>query len=169
MSTGHVNWLTNATSAGLAFTNDAGNAIIKVDNTSSVAYPNKRNSVRMQTQTFFPVGSMFVIDAVHIPYGCSVWPALWTTAASWPQGGEIDIVEQVNLATQNQMTLHTTEGCMQATNAQQSGKTVQPDCSLDSSFTGCSVLDTQGATYGKAFADNGGGAWATQFDDNGIS
>jgi hypothetical protein len=31
---------------GLAFINSAGNAVIKVDNTTNVLYPNKRNSVR---------------------------------------------------------------------------------------------------------------------------
>lgn len=47
--TGDVWWLdeSDATSQGLAYTDDAGHAIIKVDNTSNVAYNDKRNSVRL--------------------------------------------------------------------------------------------------------------------------
>lgn len=36
----------------------------------------KRNSVRITSQDSFEAGTMWVLDAVHIPYGCSVWPAL---------------------------------------------------------------------------------------------
>jgi len=38
---------TNATSQNLAYVNSAGNAIIKVDNTTNVPYNQKRNSVRI--------------------------------------------------------------------------------------------------------------------------
>ena len=37
---------TDATNQGLAYVNAANNAIIKVDNTSNVAYNQKRNTVR---------------------------------------------------------------------------------------------------------------------------
>lgn len=38
---------------------------------------------------------------------CSVWPAWWSQAQDWPQGGEIDTFEGVNQVTMNQMALHT--------------------------------------------------------------
>lgn len=50
---GDVNWVTeaNATQAKLAYVDGAGHAIIKVDNTSSVPYNEKRDTVRFLTST----------------------------------------------------------------------------------------------------------------------
>lgn len=46
---GDVNWVdkSNATSKKLAFINGAGNAILKVDNTTDVVWQDKRDSVIM--------------------------------------------------------------------------------------------------------------------------
>jgi hypothetical protein len=105
---------------------DTQNAIVKVDNTSTVSYPNKRRSVRIQSQdavrrlsifTFaipadltalrqYPIGSLWVFDFLHVPYGCSVWPAAWSQATVWPTGGEIDTFEGVNLMQSNQVRLN---------------------------------------------------------------
>ena len=62
---------------------------MKVDNTSSVTVGNNRNSVRINTKDHYTVGSLWVTDMVHVPYGCSVWPAFWSSAADWPSGGEV--------------------------------------------------------------------------------
>ncbi|KAI1796360.1 concanavalin A-like lectin/glucanase domain-containing protein [Ganoderma leucocontextum] len=146
----------NATTSKLAYVNDAGNAIIKVDNTSLVQYNYKRNSVRIETLDYFPIGTILLFDAVHVPYGCSVWPSFWTKGPNWPAGGEIDVLEAVNLMTANQMALHTSTGC-----------TVNStDCSQSS---GCTVTETQDNSYGQGFATAGGGVWATQFDTTGIN
>ena len=56
----------------LAYVNSAGNAIIKVDNTSTVPYNQKRNSVRITTQDSYNYGSLWIIDILHLPFGCSV-------------------------------------------------------------------------------------------------
>lgn len=56
----------------LTYVNGAGNAIIKVDNTSFVPYNDKRDTVRITTADYFPVGTIWIIDAVHLPFGCSV-------------------------------------------------------------------------------------------------
>nr|VWP01679.1 Cell cycle regulatory protein [Ganoderma boninense] len=170
---GHVFYLSEANAMAkpnpIAYLNDAGNAVIKVDNTSSVDYNNKRNSVRIATHDYFPVGSLFLFDAVHLPYGCAIWPGFWTKGPNWPQGGEIDIMEEVNLAPANQMTLHTEAGCTQASGVQQLGRTVGSDCSAGvNSAIGCSVAETQPNSYGAGFAENGGGVWATQFDATGV-
>ncbi|KAI8996320.1 concanavalin A-like lectin/glucanase domain-containing protein [Trametes punicea] len=168
---GHVNYLNQsaAMSQQLAYVNDAGNAIIKVDNFSLVIWENKRNSVRIETTDFFPVGSVFVFNATHLPYGCSVWPSFWTKGPNWPAGGEIDIVESVNLMSNNQMALHTASGCTQPSNATQLGKTSGSDCSAGvDSATGCAVEETQPKSFGADFASAGGGVWATQFDVSGI-
>jgi hypothetical protein len=44
---------------------------MKVDNTTTVPYNEKRNSIRLTSKTTFGVGSVWVLDALHTPYGCS--------------------------------------------------------------------------------------------------
>jgi len=156
---------TNATSQNLAYVNSAGNAIIKVDNTTNVPYNQKRNSIRITTQDAFPVGTVILFDAVHLPYGCSVWPSFWTEGANWPQGGEIDIFEMVNLMTNNQMALHTLPGCMKTTGSVQSGTDGSLNCSTGA---GCIVAEASSNSAGSSFAQAGGGVWATQFDASGV-
>ncbi|KAI0651158.1 concanavalin A-like lectin/glucanase domain-containing protein [Trametes meyenii] len=168
---GDVNYLSqaNATQDGLTFVNDAGHAIVKVDNTSFVPFNFKRNSVKLITHDFFPIGSVILFDALHLPFGCSVWPSFWTMGQNWPAGGEIDILEGVNQATTDQMTLHAKQGCSQAPNPTQLGKTQSTDCSAGrNSSEGCTVLETQPNSLGQGFNDNGGGVWGAQFDTSGI-
>ncbi|GBE86887.1 concanavalin A-like lectin/glucanase domain-containing protein [Sparassis latifolia] len=156
---------TNATAFNLAYVNPAGNAIIKVDNTSFVPYNEKRNSVRISTTDYFSVGSVFLMDAVHMPYGCSVWPSFWTKGQAWPSGGEIDIVEAVNMMTNNQMALHTNEGCTIASSSL-SGSLTENNCN---STAGCTVTENQANSYGASFASSGGGVFATLFETSGVS
>ncbi|KAI9058710.1 glycoside hydrolase family 16 protein [Trametes sanguinea] len=167
LTSGDVNWVdqTNATQSKLAYVNDAGHAIIKVDNTTFVPYNYKRDSVRITTQDYFPVGTVLVFDATHLPYGCSVWPSFWTKGENWPIGGEIDIIEAVNLMTYNQMALHTQNGCTQPSSVTQSGTTGNTNCSTDA---GCTVAEKQSNSFGESFASAGGGVWAAQFDSSGI-
>ncbi|KAI1787368.1 concanavalin A-like lectin/glucanase domain-containing protein [Ganoderma leucocontextum] len=167
LTNGDVNWVTqaNATQSKLAYVDDAGHVIIKVDNTTFVPYNYKRDTVRISTTDYFPVGSVIVFDANHLPYGCSVWPAFWTKGENWPIGGEIDIIEAVNLMTHNQMALHAQTGCTQASGVTQSGTTGGTNCTDGS---GCTVGENQANSYGDNFANAGGGVWATQFDVSGI-
>jgi hypothetical protein len=157
---------TTATSSKLAYVDSNGHAIIKVDNTSDVIYNNKRNSVRIESEDAYPVGSVWIIDINHLPYGCSVWPAFWTAGTNWPANGEIDIIEQVNLATNNQMALHTGSGCTKVTGLTQSGTDGAADCGTSA---GCTVTDSSDKSFGAGFAAAGGGVWATQFDSTGIN
>ncbi|KAI0325753.1 hypothetical protein GY45DRAFT_202084 [Cubamyces sp. BRFM 1775] len=168
---GHVNYLTepDAMSQNLTYINNAGHAVVRVDDFSTVVWYNKRNSIRIQSNDFFPIGSVIVFDATHIPYGCSVWPGFWTKGPNWPHDGEIDIVESVNLMGHNQMSLHTLSGCTQPSSVKQLGQTVGTDCSAGpNSATGCGVMDTQSNSFGADFASGGGGVWATQFDVSGV-
>ncbi|KAI0633036.1 concanavalin A-like lectin/glucanase domain-containing protein [Trametes polyzona] len=168
---GHVNYLNQSAATGqkLAYVNDAGHAVLKVDDFSFVPWQEKRNSVRIESTDFFPVGSVILFDATHLPFGCSVWPGFWTKGPTWPEGGEIDIVEAINLMGKNQMALHTQPGCNQPADAKQTGKTVGTDCSSGTnSAAGCAVMDSQSASFGGDFAAAGGGVWATQFDETGV-
>jgi hypothetical protein len=97
-------------------------AFLRVDNSSRLAAPARRNAVRINTNELYGVGTVWVGDFVHVPFGvrfffctgfvlrvsnrsqCSVWGAFWSTAteaeiapAVWPTGGEIDLFEAYNL------------------------------------------------------------------------
>ncbi|OJA14187.1 hypothetical protein AZE42_06505 [Rhizopogon vesiculosus] len=145
-------------------------AIIKVDNTSTVVYDNKRNSVRITSSDSFSVGSLWVADMYHVPYGCSVWPAWWSQAPVWPQGGEIDTFEGINLNTQNQMSLHTETGCTAVSQNQTSTLITSTNCSYAANEDqGCIVTDPSTASYGAGFASAGGGAFVTEVASTGIN
>ncbi|KAJ2917899.1 hypothetical protein MD484_g2527, partial [Candolleomyces efflorescens] len=93
LTLGDVWWLnrTQAFDQRLVYTNEAGNAIIKVDNSSDVPWNEKRNTIRLTSQRTYEIGTIWIADIVHLPFGCSVWPALWTMGTDWPHDGEIDI------------------------------------------------------------------------------
>ncbi|KIK98984.1 glycoside hydrolase family 16 protein [Paxillus rubicundulus Ve08.2h10] len=145
-------------------------AFIKVDNTTTVAYNDKRNTVRITSNDSFAVGSVWVTDLYHVPYGCSVWPAWWSQAIQWPQGGEIDTFEGVNLQTNNQMSLHTEPGCTQVSPNETSTLVTSTNCAYDAnSNQGCIVQDPSTTSFGAGFAGPGGGAYVTEFATTGIS
>ena len=63
------------------------------------------------------------------------------------------------------MALHTLTGCTRASGTDQTGVAGPTDCAPK---TGCTVGEAQPNSFGQAFADNGGGVWATMFDNSGI-
>ncbi|KAG6850215.1 hypothetical protein H0H93_016394 [Arthromyces matolae] len=161
----------------LAYIDDTtGHAIIRVDNTTNIAPEEvvNRPSVRLTSQDTYGEGNLILIDVAHIPTGCSVWPSFWTLGidAVWPGGGEIDIIEGINLMPKNQMALHTTPttpGCLQAPDVLQSGKTVYTNCSSsDDDGRGCVVQETKTNSFGDGFNAAGGGVFATQIDISGV-
>ena len=105
---GQVNYLSesSAKSKGLAYVDSNGLAVMKVDNYRTLSPGAKRDSVRISSNSHYSQGLM-LFDVVRMPWGCSVWPALWTVGPNWPESGEIDIVEGANNSTMNRMTLHT--------------------------------------------------------------
>ncbi|KAJ7446587.1 concanavalin A-like lectin/glucanase domain-containing protein [Mycena latifolia] len=173
---GNVTYVTaaDATAESLAYINGAGNAIIKVDDASTVlaAGIQYRKSVRLTSKVQFPVGTLFVIDAVHMPYGCSVWPSIWLNGVLepgqvWPEAGEIDLIEAINLMDHNQMALHSYAGCVQPPNVTQLGTTIIHNCN-DTTASGCTVAETKNNSFGAGFASAGGGAFGLQFDVAGV-
>jgi hypothetical protein len=43
-----------------------------------VAYNEKRYAPKLYSKALYDIGTVWVFDAVHLPYGCSVWPAWWS-------------------------------------------------------------------------------------------
>jgi len=161
-----------AQSANLTSINSAGNAIMRVDTTPVVS--GNRQSVRITTDYTY-TGALVVLDSVHMPTGCGTWPAFWSNGPNWPAGGEIDIVEGVNTYTNNQATIHTNPGCTipssNSTALDISGTVVGPtNCAAaETSNEGCGVRSNSNTSYGAGFNQIGGGVYAMQWDDSGIS
>jgi hypothetical protein len=71
---GDVNFVSasEGLSAKLAYVDSNTNrAIIKVDNTSTVVYNEKRSAVRITSKDSYPIGSLWIADIYHAPYGVS--------------------------------------------------------------------------------------------------
>ncbi|EJD00485.1 uncharacterized protein FOMMEDRAFT_159189 [Fomitiporia mediterranea MF3/22] len=158
----------------LTFLNAAGNFVIKVDNTTDARGNSSygRNSVKMNSTYTISSGNLVLFDAFHIPYGCSVWPSFWTRGASWPDDGEIDIVEAVNMVTENSISLHTLNGCKHpdasASGGIETGNLISTDCFNQTNFNQGCIVDVPGPSYGAAFAQSGGGIYALNWNSSGI-
>lgn len=94
---------------GLIAVGGDGTAYLGVDS-STVLNPNGavgRASVRIETKTLYNKG-LFILDATNMPGGvCGTWPAWWSYGPDWPVGGSVDILEGVNSATVNTMSMQT--------------------------------------------------------------
>lgn len=92
-----VNYLSqqDATNANLAYVQSDGTTVLAVDNTNQLSDGEYRNSVRIVSKKTYSKG-LIIADVYAMPHGCSVWPALWLVGPDWPNGGEIDIIENVN-------------------------------------------------------------------------
>ena len=80
--------LTAQLAANLSYINSAGNAVMAVETTQTVA--GNRRSIRITTNYQF-TGGLLVLDAVHAPTGCGTWPAFWSNGPNWPNNGEVAI------------------------------------------------------------------------------
>ena len=172
---------------GLISITSSGDAIMRVETTNWLNRP--RQSVRVHGNKMLVFvsfslaqfrklmagrswnGGLVLMDASHMPHGCGTWPAWWQLGqASWPAGGEIDILEGINEFTENQVSLHTNPGCNMPTDSNNgqtatytTGNYDSYDCSsANTANQGCGVRDqqTQNA-YGASFNNNGGGVYAS--------
>ncbi|CAD6900171.1 unnamed protein product [Tilletia controversa] len=166
---GLINYLSQstATAANLTEVRD-GSLYLRVDTTPKAL--EGRGSVRITSKDQWSDG-VYVLNASHVPYGCSVWPAFWTVTTdydtdSWPIGGEIDIIENANdQFPGNLASLHTNPGCTipSKISSQLSSSTVQyTDCSgKTAENTGCRVqMGTNPPTWGAPLNKDGGGTFA---------
>ncbi|EED82529.1 hypothetical protein POSPLDRAFT_112923 [Postia placenta Mad-698-R] len=161
-----------AQSANLTSINSAGNAIMRVDTTAKIS--GNRQSVRITTNYNY-TGALVILDSVHMPTGCGTWPAFWSNGPNWPAGGEIDIVEGVNTYTNNQATIHTNPGCtIPSSNSTVLGITGDvtggTNCAAaETGNAGCGIRSTSNTSYGAGFNEIGGGVYAMEWVDSGIS
>ncbi|KAI0066078.1 hypothetical protein BV25DRAFT_1912879 [Artomyces pyxidatus] len=140
--------------------------VMRADDWSTVpASARGRDSIRIVSNDAYE-DAVFVLDLEHMPQGCSTWPAFWTLSEKgpWPKGGEIDIIEGVNLATNNQATLHTLPSCTEPDypDRRQTGTTISTNCDTSFNFNqGCGVSFTSPAgSYGAPFNAARGGHYA---------
>ena len=170
---GYVTYVDQSTaeSTGLFSTNN-GSIYIGVDSTN-VASGSGRNSVRLSSTASYNHG-LIILDLAHMPGGqCGTWPAFWMLGPDWPNNGELDIIEGVNSATENTMTLHTNSGCSITNTGSFSGSVATSNCDVkapnQATNQGCSIDTTNGATYGAGFNAQGGGVYATEWTSEAIS
>ncbi|WFD04961.1 hypothetical protein MVES1_000286 [Malassezia vespertilionis] len=134
-----------------------------------------RPSVRIHSKQTFQ-DAVLILEASHFPTGCAVWPAFWTVTGAitptngsvgWPEGGEIDIAENVNdQYTYNQASIHVAGQC-EVGGGPQTGTTVFPQCNYQANQeSGCRIAmnGTDTITWGNALNKNGGGLVAMQRD-----
>lgn len=158
-----------AESLNLTYT-DSSVAVLRVDSSDTSTTTTGRKSVRVTSKTQYNKG-LFIFDVKHSPFGCAQWPALWLADPdNWPDNGEVDIMESVNLAnTGNQMTLHTEAGCTMAGHRrEQTGTTLHTNCDAAvNSNAGCGVRGDN-ASYGANLNTAGGGVTAVEWRSAGI-
>ncbi|KAI5210450.1 endo-1,3(4)-beta-glucanase [Aureobasidium subglaciale] len=152
--------------------NDNGKIYVGVDHTN--IQPNGRPSIRLSSKNVYNSGSLVILDLDHMPgNSCGSWPAYWMVGPSWPNGGEIDIIEGVNTQNHNAMTLHTADGCSIHDNGNFTGSLYSDDCYVNAADQtnnlGCQISTSQYNTYGDGFNNVGGGVYAMEWTDEAIS
>ena len=164
---GDVDYVTQSEAQSLGLVSDGGSGIyMGVQNGSTSG--GQRKSVRVSSSATYDTG-LFVIDVQHMPYGCGTWPAFWLVGPSWPNNGEIDIIEGVNNQQSNKMTLHSGPGCQISQGGGMTGSVSSTDCDVTGgSNVGCGI--TAGSnSYGQGLNQAGGGIYATEVSSDGIN
>lgn len=170
---GHVQFVDMGTAnstgiAGIMSGGSANSAVYLGVDSTSVA-PQGRSAIRVTSSQTFQ-HALVIADIAHMPGGvCGTWPAMWMLGANktWPDGGEIDIVEGVNSQPANKMTLHTNAGASIQNGTGFSGELVTPNCDVDapgqSANAGCQIADISNLTFGSGFNAANGGVYATEW------
>ena len=123
-----------------------------------------RESVRIETKGFYKEG-LYVLDLEHMPGSiCGTWPAFWSVGPSWPEDGEIDIIEGVNKHDSNKIVLHTSGSCDVEGGNEMLGEMSSGECGEASGTIGCVVKGNKGSS-GDPFNKQGGGVYAMEWTD----
>ena len=169
----------NSTSlAGFVSTEQGPAAYLGADS-SSIA-KDGRPSTRIESINTFNSSTLLITDVRHHPGGnCGVWSAFWSVGPQWPEAGEMDLLENINLATTNKYVLHTgnnlaVSNFSDPTVANSTGMNIRGhfsnlNCSAHADGNiGC-VVEGQDRTFGKDFNANGGGIIALEYLPEAIS
>eukprot|EP01084_Bolivina_argentea_P047261 87070_1 len=117
-----------------------------------------RPAIQIESYKLYDQG-LFILDASHMPQGCGTWPAFWLTNQShWPTWGEIDIIEGIDLWTDDASTIHSTSSC---TFAGHQSKNITGKWNGD-----MSIWANNNQSFGIPFNEAGGGVYATEVNDN---
>jgi len=167
---GYVDYVSRSVAfdKGLAYVNDKGQAVMKVDS-DNVAWGRGRQAVRLFSKKTYTRG-LFIFDVEHMPASvCGSWPAYWTNGEFsvvppkvWPATGEIDIIEYVNKDTYNAGTLHTSPGCEARGNAD--AKLKAKACGAGGGYQGCGWKEREGKYAGDPVNAAGGGVYVGEWD-----
>lgn len=154
-----------AKQSGLVKVTESGSFYMGVDYESTLN-PNGagRESVRIESKNYYTEG-LYVIDIEHMPGSiCGTWPAFWSVGKNWPNDGEIDIIEGVNLQKANKIVLHTSGSCDVSGSNDMTGTLSSSECGEASGTVGCVVKGTNGSS-GDPFNESGGGVYAMEWTD----
>ena len=161
---GYVNYLSqkDAESSGLVKITDSGSVYLGVDHEATLDPNGKgRDSVRIGTKKFYDK-SLVIADIAHMPgSACGTWPAFWSVGQNWPQDGEIDIIEGVNLQDHNEIVMHTGGTCSLSDQGM-TGAVNATGCGEALGTVGC-VIEGDNEGYGTNFNKKGGGVYAMEW------
>jgi hypothetical protein len=169
---GFVNYVNQQQAQNQGLIRMQNNQVYMGVDTTKVLNPNGvgRDSVRIQSKKAYN-HALVIADFAHIPgSNCGAWPAFWMVGPNWPNQGELDILEGVNLNNYNQVTLHSSGGCVPSVGAGgESGRRIgNADCGANGGFTGCGVESSSPVSYGTPFNANGGGVYAALWTGSAI-
>ncbi|KAI0079374.1 hypothetical protein K474DRAFT_649827 [Panus rudis PR-1116 ss-1] len=163
----------DAKKANLTYVQDDGTIVMAVDDYTTLSPGQNRNSIHINSKKKYDAGSLIIADMWSMPHGCSTWPAYWTVGSPWPDHGEVDILENVNEATFNQITAHTGDSCELQNSVKTTGRLVGTKCTSSAdSNSGCPFVTDQvqgNLTYGRGFNMNGGGVFAHTWTNDAIT
>ncbi|CAG8891979.1 unnamed protein product [Penicillium egyptiacum] len=164
---GFVNYLDKETaeSTGIVKVTDSGSVYLGVDYATKLD-PNGnkgRDSVRIGSKKYYDQ-SLVIADIAHMPGStCGTWPAFWSVGREWPQDGEIDIIEGVNMQEHNEIVMHTAGTCS-LTDTDMTGSVNATGCGLDLGPVGCKIEGHEGS-FGTPFNKQKGGVYSLQWTD----
>jgi len=159
---GYVQYVPPATAQSNHMLDLVTNNQIRLGANASSSGPVK--SIKAMSSFVMEEGSLWLVDVAHFPTGCGQWAAFWSYGPNWPNGGEIDTIEYVNLMTEDQTTLHTDPGCVQPADSTVNKYVGSTDCNYMNGYYGCSLQ----APPNSVSNSNGGGVYATLWNSTDI-